>query len=182
MSLQRLRNLGGRYRMTLRVALLIALALAVYVPLMQSAERQAAQRLEELRGEDPQAYLRVLRREEGFDAYLSALAEVRGYDDWRADPPGFLKGRWRLYETRQYVDDGFTPTRCTPAVHFTNGSVRLPGAEPVQALYTIQDARLAVQRADDGTLTVDPVAPRADVHYLRLEGLGDGPRFAYRCG
>ena len=48
MTLQRLRALGGRYRISLRVALLVALALAVYLPLMFSAERDAAQRLERL--------------------------------------------------------------------------------------------------------------------------------------
>lgn len=182
MTLQRLRALGGRYRISLRVALLVALALAVYLPLMFSAERDAAQRLERLRGEDPQAYLRVLKREEGFDAYLDALADLRGYDDWRAAPPAFLRGRWRLYETRQYVDDGFTPGRCTPAVGFAPGRVRLPGAEANDALYTVQDARIAVQRADAGDLSIDPVAPRESVHYLRVEGLPQGLRFAYRCG
>ena len=65
----------------MRVALLVALALAVYVPLMFSAERQAADRLAELRGEDPQAYLQVVRREQGFDPYLDAFPEIRGYDD-----------------------------------------------------------------------------------------------------
>ncbi|MBK1667723.1 hypothetical protein CKO28_06705 [Rhodovibrio sodomensis] len=181
MTLQRLRNLAGRYRITLRVALLVALALTVYVPLMLSAERQAAQRLEELRAEDPQAYLEVLKREEGFDAYLAAFARLRGFDDWRAAPPVFLHGRWRLYETRQYVDDSFAPEPCTPAVRFLEGSVRLPSAPARDALYTIQNAHIAVQRPGASTLSIDPVAPRQSVHYLRIEGLPQGLRFAYRC-
>lgn len=182
MDLRQLRELGGRYRVTLRVALLVVLALAVYLPLMFSAEREAVQRLERLRGEDPQAYLRVLKREEGFDAYLGAFADLRGYDDWRAAPPAFLQGRWRLYETRQYVDDGFTPERCTPAVRFGSGRVRLPGPGASEALYTVQDASIAVQRAEAGDFSIDPVAPRQSIHYLRIEGLPQGLRFAYRCG
>ena len=65
----------------MRVAVLVAIALAVYVPLMFSAEREAAERLSELYGADPQAYLQVVRREQGFDPYLDAFAEIRGYDD-----------------------------------------------------------------------------------------------------
>ena len=151
---RRVRDLGGRYRITVRVALLVALA--VYVPLMFSAERQAADRLAELRGEDPQAYLQVVRREEGFDPYLDAVAEIRGYDDWRAAPPEFLNGRWRLYETRQYVDDGFVPDACTPAVRFSEGRVRMPKSGLSDALHTVQDAQLAVRRADAGDLTHRP--------------------------
>ena len=41
------------------------------------------------------------------------------------------------------------------------------------------DASIAVQRADAGDLSVDPVAPRRSIHYLRIKGLSQDLRFAY---
>lgn len=181
MNLQTLRNLGGRHRMMLRAGLMAVLALAVYVPLLLSAEQDAAQRLDHLRGEDPQAYLRVLKREEGFDAYLDAYAEMQGYDDWRAAPPGFLQGRWRLYDTRQHVNDSFRASRCTPAVRFAEGSVRMTGTAETDALYSIRDGEIAVQRATARTFYIAPIVPVQAVQYLRIEGMPEGLRFAYRC-
>ena len=58
----------------------------------------------------------------------------------------------------------------------------MPHTGSRDALHTVQNVQVAVQRADAGDLTIDPVAPRQSIHYLRIEGLAQGLRFADRCG
>lgn len=181
-----LRARSRRVRRLLQVAVLAALVIAVAWPAMQSAEHRAAESLERLRAEHPAAYLQRVRRHGDFDAYLSGLAEVRGYDAWRARPPKVLRGRWRLYETRQHVNARFTPATCRPSALFAEAAVTLRdagGARQERALYTVAGETLRVKLPEGRRVTVTPVAPGGRIYYLRLAGLPgpDGVRFAYPC-
>lgn len=173
-------------RLAVRLVLFVALALAILLPAIEWRELQVERELAELRETQPQAYLDRLRQQEGFSSYLPAYAELNGYRDWHARPPGFLEGGWRLYEVKQEVSTDFRPDVCHPAIYVEPGELHLrgPGDRYPDARYRIRDGRIEVQLLDAGRFTITPVAPGEHIYYLKIDGLPgtDGPRYAYRCG
>lgn len=173
----------GRKRIVV-AGVLSVFVLAGWLALLQYMETRAEQHLHELKRSDPQAYLDSLRAHHGFRDYMIAYARLRGFTEWRALPPAFLEGYWRMYDAPQDVSLDFVPRECHPAIAFTNGRVVFKDAERdlQRASYRISGDKVRVRMNDDRRLTVAPVAPEQHVHYLRVH-LPDesGVAYAYRC-
>ena len=170
----------------LKVGLVVAALLALYLPVVYLAERQAEQRLEDLRESRPEAYLAQVRGHESFTAYMADYAEIEGFDTWNDQVPSFLLGRWALYRQRQDAGAHFQPAQCADAVEFEDGRFKRLRTDASDATWTahyrIAAPDVLLDLGDGQTMKVHVAGLERRIHYIRLTPPGTrAPRYAYRC-
>ena len=182
MHLSGLHQLFSR-RALLWTAILFGLS-AVYLGVLVYEQNRAEQRLSRLRENDPAGYLETIRGRESFAQYMNDVAELRGYDEWRARVPRFLAGRWALFRSEQRVGPGFRPSTCYPAVLIEDGGLHVYAdtERRYDARYRIAGGDVLVELDGEPVLRIHVMGLERRIRNIRLDLPEQGLRYGYRCG
>ncbi|MCA8878803.1 MAG: hypothetical protein KDA73_02370 [Rhodobacteraceae bacterium] len=170
-------------RVTMIGAALVATAL--YFGYLTEQNNRARAFLTGLRQSDPALYLDELRRLDGFNAFLRAYREIRGFSNFGPQPPSFLVGRWTMRNAPVRMLPNTQSAVCPRPFMIDYGHVRITEPKDItdRASYRLSDGNmLEIRTRDHGRLSVQIVAFGSSIDYLVFTPPGaDAPVYAYRC-
>ena len=173
-----------RNRLILITIPFITVLLIAYVALLNQEERATAEHYAELRNSDVQQYLVRVKQLQGFKAYLREYLEVYDYTKPNEVAPGFVVGRWALYDEEKRVSESFLPEVCNPSIQVEDGHIKVSEKPDLSGPtnYTISGQTLKAHLAGGATIAVDMISFGVHLHHIEVKLPGsDKVRYGYMC-
>lgn len=158
-------------------------ALAGYLLYLNQQDARVKAHFDQSRKDSPETYLEEIRIVQGFDAYLDAYSDIYGSGRFTEEAPGFLLGRWALFDHPLRVDDRFSTAACRNSALVENGRLTLPGAAAAMpAEYWLSGDRVIVRLHNGDEIFVRLKSSGINLNHLEFDrGHGSEIGYAYRC-
>lgn len=159
------------------------LAIAAYAAYLNHQDERVRHEFARARTESPENYLEQVRVVQGFDAFLTAYSEVFGSEHFLEAPPGFLLGRWTVFDHELRVGDHYSASFCENPMSIGDGRLSKPGAEvPTRSEYRLHNDRMLVRTADGDVFEMLLVSSGVNLHHLEIDDqIVEGRAYLYRC-
>lgn len=163
----------------------VVVAIVGYFVALHALETRTADYFLRMRTENPAIYLEQLRESQGFEDFLPEYATLTGLDDFKADTPSFLLGRWTMQKAPLRLPPGMVPEQCSDPITFDYGLVLMAeaGGSALSARYRVSDGGVDLTGPTMKDTRITLVSFGSLLDHLEFTPPGrESAVYAYRCG